>query len=44
MNDRVYEYDSLLYERPLKNISFFRFKFQIHTKNPPVSIILVDFL
>ena len=30
--------------RPLKNIPFFRFKFQIHTKNPPVSIILVDFL
>ena len=33
-----------MYERPLKNILFFRFKFQIHTKNPPVSIILVDFL
>ena len=32
------------YVRPLKNILFFRFKFQIHTKNPPGSIILVDFL
>ncbi len=29
--------------RPLKNLLFFRLKFQIHTKNPPVSIILVDF-
>ena len=26
-----------------KNLLFFRFKFQIHKKNPPVSIILVDF-
>ncbi len=32
------------YVRPLKNILFFRFKFQIHTKNPPGSIILVDFV
>jgi len=37
-------FHTLLTERPLKNIPFFRFKFQIHTKNPPVSIILVDFL
>lgn len=33
----------LVTERPLKNLLFFRLKFQIHTKNPPVSIILVDF-
>ena len=32
------------YVRPLKNILFFRFKFQIHTQNPPGSIILVDFV
>ena len=39
---KVYGAPSLK-ERPLKNLLFFRLKFQIHTKNPPASIILVDF-
>jgi hypothetical protein len=30
--------------RPLKNILFSKLKFKYTQKNPPVSIILVDFL